>query len=445
MSLKHLNQENTAKFAEQSVTRCPMGSILVSNKYSQIVIPVFQRPYCWTQEQLKGWMNNVVQGVETFGGESYDVLSELENIEETNSDDFHSIGIGRFKKSNNNLICVDGQQRITTTTLLLAALKTSLTNLHFDENEKEEERKSLIGVTEQFLFNDVTAVKELLNKDEELPPTSIQPFVRVLPSEVDRLSFFRALLDKDHSSDNVQQVFITQTKRVFTSYLEDLLAATPSSGHLPLLSSILRSSLVWMRMMKVEVKSQINLGQWFLWLQEKSLFGFAALLANNTPGVVFDAGDLVKNMLLSVFIEKPIEDQEKIFSKKWTNPIQLPLGRKLDHFLSLFLDEKNFKDIRFQDENYQRHTSAYEKQILALIKPYMEDESEEEEEEDQKDPMHQKEKGDKYYGICLYSRFHSYYDSHLHHNESMDDLVTVHFNILDKLDSYQKDYSCNSP
>ena len=94
---------------------------------------------------------------------------------------------------------------------------------------------------------------------------------------------------------------------------------------------LLQSSVQWMRMMAVEVKSDLSLCQWFLWLQvnflhnkknsfststsdfkwaksssvffnlylffkkEKSLFGFAALLMNNTPGVIFDAWDLVRS------------------------------------------------------------------------------------------------------------------------------------------------------
>mmetsp|Transcript_28515 Transcript_28515/g.33714 ORF Transcript_28515/g.33714 Transcript_28515/m.33714 type:complete len:680 (+) Transcript_28515:24-2063(+) len=49
----------------------------------------------------------------------------------------------------------------------------------------------------------------------------------------------------------------------------------------------------------VEVLSEINLPQVFLWLQEKSLFGMGALLFNPTPGVKFHASDLVRNLVLS--------------------------------------------------------------------------------------------------------------------------------------------------
>ena len=84
---------------------------------------------------------------------------------------------------------------------------------------------------------------------------------------------------------------------------------------LDLLVRVLQSSLLWMRMMAVEVRSELSVCQWFLWLQvlvlhylhylnpdqhlypqEKTLFGFAALLMNNNPGIVFDAWDLVDKL-----------------------------------------------------------------------------------------------------------------------------------------------------
>ena len=117
--------------------------------------------------------------------------------------------------------------------------------------------------------------------------------------------------------------------------------------------------------MKGEVKSNIHLGQWFLWLQEKSLFGFAALLCNNTPGVKFRAGDLVKNLLMSAFIEKPMPVQEKLYADKWIQPIQNHVS-DLDDFLKAFLKEENFKEV-LNENSSERYISKYEKQILAMI------------------------------------------------------------------------------
>ena len=95
-SLAHMNQRNTARLATQDVNRyyclniwqfdfCwseessirkAVGKILVSSQYSQVtshtkkpwphcleaqvVVPVFQRGYCWEEKQLHGWWDAVI-------------------------------------------------------------------------------------------------------------------------------------------------------------------------------------------------------------------------------------------------------------------------------------------------------------------------------------------------------------------------------------------------
>ena len=43
--------------------------------------------------------------------------------EDSDTSDFHSCGIGRFRLNDDSLVCVDGQQRLTTTSLLVAAIR----------------------------------------------------------------------------------------------------------------------------------------------------------------------------------------------------------------------------------------------------------------------------------------------------------------------------------
>ena len=78
MSLKHLHSRNTARYAEQTVSRTALGSLLLSQ--DQVVIPLFQRPYCWTESQLETWMTNIVEGVTPLAARQYrtgNVLDEL--------------------------------------------------------------------------------------------------------------------------------------------------------------------------------------------------------------------------------------------------------------------------------------------------------------------------------------------------------------------------------
>ena len=43
--------------------------------------------------------------------------------------------------------------------------------------------------------------------------------------------------------------------------------------------------------------------------------GFGSLLSNDNPGVDFRAGDLVKNLLLSAFLEKSVSFQDEVYQK----------------------------------------------------------------------------------------------------------------------------------
>ena len=136
----------------------------------------------------------------------------------------------------------------------------------------------------------------------------------------------------DCSTDQ-QDNCIINTKKFFFEKIQNYIQ--DEEDQICLLAGLVRSSLVWMRMMKVEVESHINLSQWFLWLQEKSLFGFASLLANDTPGLSFHAADLVKNLLLSAFLEKTVQYQDEVYQRLWRINIQENIP-DIDDFLGWF-------------------------------------------------------------------------------------------------------------
>ena len=82
---------------------------------NQIVIPLFQRRYCWTKTQIRQWYQDISNPSPSS--------SDLGGIHRT-----HKTMFKRDRNKNdgrgNILICIDGQQRITTTMLFLCALRT---------------------------------------------------------------------------------------------------------------------------------------------------------------------------------------------------------------------------------------------------------------------------------------------------------------------------------
>ncbi|GAA9265248.1 hypothetical protein BTM381_12090 [Helicobacter pylori] len=97
------------------------------NQNNQLVIPIYQRLYSWEKEQCKQLWDDIIK----IGG--------------NDKMDGHFIGsilyvIHDAKHSDNALLIIDGQQRLTTITLLLTALRD-----HWSDKRKEIEDHYLIN------------------------------------------------------------------------------------------------------------------------------------------------------------------------------------------------------------------------------------------------------------------------------------------------------------
>ncbi len=97
------------------------------NQKNQLVIPIYQRLYSWEKEQCKQLWDDIIK----IGGDD--------------KMDGHFIGsilyvLDGITHSNNALLIIDGQQRLTTITLLLTALRD-----HWSDKRKEIEDHYLIN------------------------------------------------------------------------------------------------------------------------------------------------------------------------------------------------------------------------------------------------------------------------------------------------------------
>ncbi|WP_202146183.1 DUF262 and DUF1524 domain-containing protein [Helicobacter pylori] len=105
----------------------PLLKFIKDNQKNQLVIPIYQRVYSWEKEQCKELWDDIIK---TGGDDKMDrhfigsILYALDGI--THSD--------------NALLIIDGQQRLTTITLLLIALRD-----HWSDKRKEIEDHYLIN------------------------------------------------------------------------------------------------------------------------------------------------------------------------------------------------------------------------------------------------------------------------------------------------------------
>ncbi len=132
-------------------------NFIKNNQKNQLVIPIYQRLYSWEKEQCKQFWDDIIK----IGG--------------NDKMDGHFIGsilyvLDGITHSNNELLIIDGQQRLTTITLLLTALRDHLSD---EVKRKEIEDHYLINSDKKFRLilseSDKDTLLYLIDKDRRKP------------------------------------------------------------------------------------------------------------------------------------------------------------------------------------------------------------------------------------------------------------------------------------
>ena len=129
--------------------------LLLADKKADFLIPDYQRPYAWSEEECQTLWEDIFAFAIPEG-----------DATRFNSEEEYYLGpIVTFKNDNNKLEVIDGQQRLTTLMLLLRAFHISFGNMQ-DENSKKikEIIESCIWKTDEF----GNANKDLLKIDSEV-------------------------------------------------------------------------------------------------------------------------------------------------------------------------------------------------------------------------------------------------------------------------------------
>ncbi|GAA9103202.1 DUF262 and DUF1524 domain-containing protein [Helicobacter pylori] len=136
-------------------------NFIKDNQKNQLVIPIYQRLYSWEKEQCKQLWDDIIK----IGG--------------NDKMDGHFIGsilyvLDRITHSNNALLIIDGQQRLTTITLLLIALRNHLSdevkrkeieNHYLINSDKDGDKKFRLILSE----SDKDTLLSLIDKDRRKP------------------------------------------------------------------------------------------------------------------------------------------------------------------------------------------------------------------------------------------------------------------------------------
>ncbi|GAA7707967.1 DUF262 and DUF1524 domain-containing protein [Helicobacter pylori] len=139
----------------------PLLNFIKDNQKNQLVIPIYQRVYSWDKKQCKELWDDIIK----IGG--------------NDKMDGHFIGsilyvLDKITHSNNALLIIDGQQRLTTITLLLTALRDHLNDEvkrkeiedhYLINSDKDGDKKFRLILSE----SDKDTLLSLIDKDKRKP------------------------------------------------------------------------------------------------------------------------------------------------------------------------------------------------------------------------------------------------------------------------------------
>ncbi len=182
-AVKSAKSRNVIMVAEAT----PLLNFIEGNQKNQLVIPIYQRLYSWEKEQCKQLWDDIIK----IGGN--DKINR------------HFIGsilyvLDGITHSNNTLLIIDGQQRLTTITLLLTALRDHL-------NDEDE---FLQKFSHQKIQN-----RYLINSDEK----GDKKF-RLILSESDKDTLLY-LIDKDRRKPSEFSLKIVENFKLFEEWVSE--------------------------------------------------------------------------------------------------------------------------------------------------------------------------------------------------------------------------------
>ncbi len=226
-------------------------NFIKDNQKNQLVIPIYQRLYSWEKEQCKQLWDDIIK----IGG--------------NDKMDGHFIGsilyvLDSITHSNNALLIIDGQQRLTTITLLLTALRNHLSD---EVKRKEIENRYLI------------------NSDEK----GDKKF-RLILSESDK-DTLSSLIDKDRRKPSEPSSKIMENFKLFEEWISK---NTDKLG--TIFKGLKKLTIVWIALEKGKDDPQLI---------------FESM---NSKGIELAQTDLIRNYIV---METETEKQEGFYNKYW--------------------------------------------------------------------------------------------------------------------------------
>lgn len=299
--------------------------LLFSDKKSNFLIPDYQRPYAWKDEQCQ-----------TLWDDIFSFAFPDNNYQNFNQNDEYFLGsIVTFKNTDNKLEVIDGQQRLTTLMLLLRAFYVKFKNMQDNNSQRTREMISkCIWKTNEFGEADCNILK--INSE--------------VATDNDKEEFLEILKTGEQRPE--QKSNYAKNYRFFQEKINTFLQEYPS--YFPYLPARILSNCI---LLPIEAESQ-----------DTALRIFSTL---NDRGLPLSDADIFKAQFYKYFGEK---DKKNQFIEEWReldNEVKLIFhhskGAQMDELFSRYMYY-----IRAKQGNKSSTTEAlrkfYEKDKYKLLK-----------------------------------------------------------------------------
>ena len=188
------------------VNKQSVETLLGSGRFKPFVIPEYQRPYAWSDEQVETLFEDLWEFTAGSGGTE-------------NNGSYFLGSIVSYENDDGEQEIIDGQQRITSLFLLLRAIYTRLTDTL--ESERTAEAKNFISKIEPTIwrtnkltgvvdYTDILLISRVMNNDGNQILKTILETGETSENAKDNYSknyrLFQSLLDK-HSLENPLMVY----------------------------------------------------------------------------------------------------------------------------------------------------------------------------------------------------------------------------------------------
>ncbi|GHS45993.1 hypothetical protein JP0125_13980 [Helicobacter pylori] len=228
----------------------PLLNFIKDNQKNQLVIPIYQRVYSWEKEQCKQLWDDIIK----TGGN--------DQIEGYFIGFIVFVHDGIYTTNYNELLIIDGQQRLTTITLLFIALRD-----HWSDKRKE--------IEDHYLINS--------DKDGDKK-------FRLILSESDKDTLL-SLIDKDRRKPSEPSSKIMENFKLFEEWIRE------NTNQLETIFKGLK------KLMIVEIALEKG--------KDDPQLIFESM---NSKGIELTQTDLIRNYIV---METEVEKQESFYNKYW--------------------------------------------------------------------------------------------------------------------------------